>query len=205
MFKALDKIEDSGILTDMRQSFQNAVDAPKPAGDGPGGQPPFSLALRSIETRLKRVLVFTPLMRDPRNRDELHRMRIAAKHLRYGMEVFAQLYDGGLKRPIKTAKTIQEMLGDIHDCDVWSVLLDGFLEQETDRSREYSGESRRLKRLRPGIQGLIENRRTLRDRRYRAFLAYWERHAGDWKELMVLLHAALQDADTPGEGNGIDG
>ena len=200
VLKVLDKVEDSSILTDMRQTFQAVVDASVAAGGAPGGQPPFGLARTAIEARLWEVLAFAPFIRDPRHNEELHRMRIAAKHLRYCMEAFAQLYDGRLGRPIKTAKAIQEMLGDIHDCDVWSVLLDGFLEQETVRAREYYREARSLKRLTPGIQGLIENRRAFRARRYRAFLTYWDRHAGDWKDLLELLHAASQGVDPHGKG-----
>jgi len=62
------------------------------------------------------------------------------------------------------------MLGDIHDCDVWLVLLGGFLEQGNDRARGYYGETRNLKRLGTGFEGLIEDRAAFRARRYRAFL-----------------------------------
>lgn len=205
VLKALDKVEDSGILTDMRRCFQLAVDASLPAGSEAGVPGVLAQACKAIEARLHEVLEFEGLIRDPRHSAELHRMRIAAKHLRYCMEAFAQLFSGRLKRPIKTAKAIQEILGDIHDSDVWSVLLDGFLEQGAGRARKSHGEPLGLERISPGIQGLIKNRKSFRGRRYRAFLAYWDRHAGDWKDLLDLLHAASRDADPHGEGNGVDG
>jgi len=205
VLKALDKVEGSGILTQMRQLFQAVLDAPSPDRNASGRTEPFGLARIAIEARLREILAFTPVMRDPRHSEELHRMRIAAKHLRYCMEAFAQLYDGRLGRPIKTAKAIQEMLGDIHDCDVWLVLLGGFLEQETDRAREYYGKTRNLKRLRPGIQGLTMNRSAFRDRRHRAFLGYWDRHVGDWEDLTQMLYMATQDTGRRMEANGADG
>jgi len=205
VLKALDKVEDSGILTDMCRSFQLALDRSLPAGNEAELPAVFARASKAIEARVHEVLEFEGLIRDSRHSAELHRMRIAAKHLRYCMEAFAQLYSGGLKRPIKTAKTIQEILGDIHDSDVWSVLLKGFLERESGRARKAHGETLSLERISPGIQGLIKNRQSFRDRRYRAFLAYWDRHAGDWKDLLDLLHAASRDADPQGEGNGVDG
>jgi len=90
----------------MRQAFQSVEDAPVSARNIPGRMRFCGLAHRVIEARMPKVLASAPVMRDPRNSDDLHRMRIAAKHLRCCMEACMQLYDGRLGRPIKIAKAI---------------------------------------------------------------------------------------------------
>ena len=48
-----------------------------------------------------------------------HEMRIAAKRLRYTMEILAPLFDGGLAEEVRTIKQLQDVLGDLHDCVIW--------------------------------------------------------------------------------------
>jgi putative phosphoesterase len=48
-----------------------------------------------------------------------HEMRIKAKWLRYTMEAFAPLYKNELSEEIRTIKAFQDVLGEMHDCDVW--------------------------------------------------------------------------------------
>lgn len=59
-----------------------------------------------------------------------HEMRIKAKRLRYTMETFAPLYKTGLKQEIQQMKSFQDLLGEMHDCDVWLVYLSTFSEKE---------------------------------------------------------------------------
>ena len=48
-----------------------------------------------------------------------HEIRILAKWLRYTMEAFAPLYKSRLNSAIETIKAFQDVLGEMHDCDVW--------------------------------------------------------------------------------------
>lgn len=44
-----------------------------------------------------------------------------------------------------------EMLGDIHDCDVWLVFLPDFIKDEEARTYEYYGSAFPVAKLKPGI------------------------------------------------------
>ncbi len=83
-------------------------------------------AQRSIKKRLEGLLACEPcvLMEDAVT--EHHRMRIAAKKLRYTLEIFAPLFRGRLKRAIGAFKKLQDLLGEMHDCDVWSELVPSY-------------------------------------------------------------------------------
>ena len=67
----------------------------------------------------RRAVSFMPRCFDPAEVEALHDMRIAAKRLRYVLEV-----TGACLRPVrddarcKLVKELQDLLGEIHDCDV---------------------------------------------------------------------------------------
>jgi CHAD domain-containing protein len=47
-----------------------------------------------------------------------HNLRIAAKRLRYVLEIFASCLGGEEKAARDAAKRLQSVLGDLHDCDL---------------------------------------------------------------------------------------
>lgn len=78
-----------------------------------------SLAADDISKRLGTLLSYEPWIQYPEAVAEHHAMRIAAKKLRYTMEFYAPMYRYGLRKSLARVKKVQEILGDIHDCDVW--------------------------------------------------------------------------------------
>lgn len=52
-----------------------------------------------------------------------HALRIAGKHLRYALEAFRGAYQDGLEDELRTLKGLQDVVGDLHDCDVWLQML----------------------------------------------------------------------------------
>jgi hypothetical protein len=76
-------------------------------------------AERIVRVRLDELCGFVPAVLDPASVRELHDMRIAAKRLRYALEVTADPCFGPYARTAaKRAKELQDLLGEIHDCDV---------------------------------------------------------------------------------------
>jgi CHAD domain len=74
---------------------------------------------RIVSVRLEELCSFVPRALDPRRVNALHDMRIAAKRLRYILEVAAEPCFGPYAEvAIKRARELQDLLGEIHDCDV---------------------------------------------------------------------------------------
>jgi hypothetical protein len=73
---------------------------------------------RIITTRLEELCAFMPVASDPKHVTELHDMRIAAKRLRYALELSAELFGPYAAAGAVRAKELQSILGEIHDCDV---------------------------------------------------------------------------------------
>jgi CHAD domain-containing protein len=63
------------------------------------------------------VLHFETLMPDA-SAEQLHELRIACKHLRYTLELFAPALGDDAKALIKQVTAMQEHLGNLHDADV---------------------------------------------------------------------------------------
>ena len=75
-------------------------------------------ARRIIRVRIDELYSFDPAVLDPSEVKALHDMRIAAKRLRYVLEVTEPCFGKAARRGVKEARGLQEVLGDIHDCDV---------------------------------------------------------------------------------------
>jgi hypothetical protein len=82
---------------------------------------------RVIVVRVGELFGFIPAALDPANVEELHDMRIAAKRLRYLLELSEPLFGAPAKKAAKTAKGLQDILGEIHDCDEWMPLIDSYV------------------------------------------------------------------------------
>jgi len=75
-------------------------------------------AERIVRTRLDELCGFMPAAADPEQVVALHDMRIAAKRLRYVLEVTGPCFGPYAKTATMIARELQDLLGEIHDCDV---------------------------------------------------------------------------------------
>ncbi len=74
-------------------------------------------------TRLDELYEWDAYVDDPYHVHELHNLRIAAKRLRYTLEIFQDVLPETTVSCIKEVEGIQEELGSLHDHDVMIALL----------------------------------------------------------------------------------
>lgn len=74
-------------------------------------------ARRIVEVRLAELRSFAPKALDSAEQETLHDMRIAAKRLRYVLEMSEPAFGSAAADGAKVAKKLQDLLGEIHDCD----------------------------------------------------------------------------------------
>jgi CHAD domain-containing protein len=72
-----------------------------------------------ILDRLKELEKLSADVFNPFEVEALHDMRIAAKRLRYAVELFQSCWGRSIATYAKRAARLQTALGDLHDCDVW--------------------------------------------------------------------------------------
>lgn len=121
-------------------------------------------AARIVQTRLDELRSFAPAALEPSAATAQHDMRIAAKRLRYVLEIAGPCFGPEAKAVRDAAKALQGVLGEIHDCDVM------------------------LPRAR-GIESLCDLLRTRRELLFRRFVELWreEGEGGTWAALERVL------------------
>lgn len=166
-------------------------------------------AERIIAERLSTLFSYAPYITDPARVTELHEMRIAAKRLRYTLEIFEESvaqdkrFAPDYRKAIETVRMLQEHLGEIHDADVLVPRLSEHLGLllHAGYGTEKNGELRTGVHLVDfhaclGILTLCSETRDTRERRYIRLLRDWDRvqEANTFDRLRALLHQAAHPA-----------
>jgi CHAD domain-containing protein len=113
----------------LRKLLVRTVHAPFLFDTPPGAADPFTtiedFAREKIDLRLEPVLALVPLARRPEEAAAQHRLRIAIKRYRYRLEVLSPLLEEGYREVHGHVKEYQEILGRLHDLDVFRELITG--------------------------------------------------------------------------------
>jgi putative phosphoesterase len=157
--KALDDLEASGILSDIADSCE-AQNAREKRELEIGTLATYGKADDRISTRLNNVLALDRFVRDEGATEKHHELRIAIKGLRYTMEIFSALYKRGLNDQISLMKRFQDLLGEMHDCDVWIQEFNVEMENMPAEARY-------------GVSKVLAHLSETRKSRYMNFLALW--------------------------------
>jgi ferritin len=165
-----------------------------------------------IQQRLGEMLAFAPYLTDAEAVYELHQMRIAAKRLRYTMELFQEIYAlnpdfaARFSAALETVKTLQDHLGFLHDADVLVPQLTAHL---THLLEDSFGTDHRDEPVVGvhfvdfdagiGLLTLCRETRAERDAAYAKFLTDWVQWQNQelFSQLIALLEEAAHAALSP--------
>jgi putative phosphoesterase len=163
----LDNMNEEGVLREMSDVLSKKVKRLEARRLDVRGRPSFAAGLAHASYRVGKVLELEPFVADPQAIGKHHQMRIAIKRLRYTLETFRPLFDDQLKEEIDTLKGVQDILGEMHDCDVWLAGMDGIREQLR------SSPDADIEALEPGLRAIGEDRAGERAKLYGKFAARW--------------------------------
>ncbi len=198
VLKALDRFEQSGVLKAMQAAadsvLKEVVDAQFVAGQcaaGPVG--------KSVSKRFKKLLDEAPGLADPEQHERHHAMRIAAKRLRYTLELARPAYLNNLSESMDAVKKLQTLLGEIHDCDVWVATFAEFSRELSAEIQLHFGSLQRFERLRSGLDYLCQERSNRRREVFGELVTYWQelKKQGVWDRLATLLEWGDSGAKLP--------
>jgi hypothetical protein len=167
-------------------------------------------ARRILTVRMGEFYSYEPVVPDPELSEALHDMRIAAKRLRYTLELFRGEFGKAGDRQIERVKEVQEALGDLHDHDVRIEMigdeLSRLMVEQSQQTRAAIAEASpdevaaiAASALRPppddprrGLIALLGREHKARRAAYDRFRDTWSRYASEGMRAdLVALSAAL--------------
>jgi putative phosphoesterase len=160
----LDTLDTSNILTDISNSSMTIL---RSLGERNRSEPTiktpsnYEKARDHIASRLDDVLALEQFVHDESATIKHHELRIAAKRLRYTMEIFSPLYKGELKEQISLVKQLQDVLGEIHDYFVWIQEFTAYLQDVPDDARY-------------GVSKVVSHATEMKKSRYKDFVSLWD-------------------------------
>jgi putative phosphoesterase len=163
----LDNLEEEGLLREMANHLSRAVRRLEAKKPDLRGRVAYAAGLAFVTNRVTALLKLEGAASDPLDRDGHHRMRIAAKRLRYTLEAFRPLFDDALDQEIGSLKEVQDLLGEMHDCDVWLATV-----EDLDRKLCSEGQID-LAAVRAGLEAVRDDRGRERDALYAKFVLRW--------------------------------
>ena len=209
--EAVDRLQSSGVLEQMLAVSKEALSEARSQAAGVPSACGLAEPQRHILDNLDRLLSCQDSLSDPEDRERHHAMRIAAKRLRYTLEISAPVYGGQLDETVEAVKKVQTLLGEVHDCDVWAEHLRAFAAKERKRIMRHYGHAGPFARLEVGIEHLHQQGHRRRQQVFQELVDYWQQLDGrrEWENLAetirrpgrqaVLLGSPL-GTSCPGDG-----
>jgi CHAD domain-containing protein len=189
VIKVLDRLDEKQVLAEIITGLNAITARCDPRHSNIQSQFVFQQAQEHIRDRLVGLFSFEHSLNDPRDSKGHHQMRIAAKRLRYTLEICNLPFENRLDEHIEGMKRLQSLLGKLHDCDVWLDDIKAFTRDEKARMVEYLGSVRAFARLKRGIDYFARQRRKDRQMLFEQSLRNWRRLAeqGFWDKLDSIL------------------
>lgn len=173
----LTQILDVGGLAKLQKDFTIALD--KAVGKNKRTRVvSFNEAGRdAVAASLEELCGLGASLYEPFKIKKLHEMRIAAKRLRYAVELFTACWGEAITPFAEEIARMQSNLGELHDCDVWAESL-------AARLRKRKNDEENQNEFLAAVWLLLEFTKK-RAKHYRAALGLWgEWQANDFTERM---------------------
>lgn len=184
-------------LSQLKRNFRHAVEdaiVPPAATKTPTSGatvksgPSYKVFARStLIKRLRELETLSRSLYEPQKVKPLHEMRIAAKRLRYAMELFAACWGDQLGLFSRQVAQMQSSLGELHDCDLW---IEHFGRRLSRLKKKASSERATSEDERDAMIWLLSHFSRLRTKHFRAALARW--HEWEEKDFCNRLTATLR-------------
>lgn len=176
--------------------------------------PTFKNARIILQERLSEMYAYAQYVDSPDNTRELHDLRIAAKRVRYTLELFEEFLPEAGKEIAEELAKLQDELGALHDSEVMLVLLRQLLQPEGEETKASTAEkpagdqpallspgltssvlhpersSALSEKERHGLMSFLQRQEQRRTQAYLTFRQHWEqleqRHF--YEEILALLN-----------------
>ncbi len=170
----LEKLEASDILQDIRKFCEQTVTEQSNATFDSNRV--LEKAHWHISFRLDDFLSMEKYVYLENKKLKHHQMRIYAKKLRYTMEVFAPLYKNELAIEIETITAFQDVLGEMHDCDVWEDYIPKFIDKTKTKIKSKGNKKEDTTKFEKALFKFLAYIKEQRRTHYNQFVRLWNKN-----------------------------
>lgn len=197
--RAVAQLQRSGILAEMQAATKRILGKINAETVDVASVHSCRRTAKQIRRALNEVLSFQDSLDDAEDAQRHHDMRIAAKRLRYLLEISQPVYRKQLGLVIEIVKELQTYLGDIHDCDVWLGIVDQFAERARRAIVRTYGHERPFLSVEPGLLWLRNERRAVRGQLFASLRQFWSDLVEQrvWSELAQIIEQAVETGAPP--------
>lgn len=170
---ALTETITAGTLTLLREKLNEALR--KAINEDKSQNRTFREAGNAIiKERQKEFLKLSRSIYTPFDINPLHDLRIAAKRLRYAMELFSVCFGEEMNSFAEEVSNMQGSLGELHDCDVWIEEMGNRLKRKSKVLQTVENQERH-----DAVIWLMSHFVKTRTKHYRAALDRWQNWTKD--------------------------
>ena len=189
VIKVVERLDSGSILDEMYSETGRILFGLKRHSVSIQSSYVFQQVRRHVQKKLDGLIACQDYLANPQDYKHHHLMRIAAKRLRYTLEICRTVYPGRLDNIIKAIKKLQTLLGDIHDCDVRVGRLQTFLEEEHQRTVDYFGHARPFARMKVGIEYCQQDCLSQREQMFEKLTDYQQKLNEQklWEKLVRII------------------
>jgi CHAD domain-containing protein len=158
----------------------------------PAGRGDLERTARLMSLQIEEIIRLSSFIPLPDSHDAHHRLRIWMKRLRYSLEMTSGLFGDAAGSCITLAKKAQDLLGELHDANVWVGAIEGMARRERERTAKYYGSPRPFSRLAHGYRAIAADRASFRSEQYDLAVRFWDESGAEGE--LWDLRARLLDA-----------
>lgn len=173
VIKTMDMLKQTNFLNKLKDYLMGCSVELKLSDLLDGENSIFSLAYSEISDKIDEVVSYKDKALDFNNAEVLHDLRIVCKKIRYTLELFKPAYKHKLDNEIHVFKKLQDILGNINDCNVWQSNLNWFIEEEQHRIFKFFGNYESYNELKPGLDFIKDRRKSQLETLFDEFVLCW--------------------------------
>jgi putative phosphoesterase len=195
--EGLDQLRNSHVIENMRSYCEQVKQQANIQGIPIDSSSTYAKAHAHISEKLTDFLAMEDCVHRENDILNHHEMRIRAKWLRYTMEIFSPNYDDKMEEYISTAQHFQDILGELHDYDVWINYIPKFISEiryELFSNRE---NTQHIITVEKGLVQFLQDIQEMRRSKYREFVSFWEevKERGAFEQLRQITVAEFMGAE----------